>query len=295
MIRFFIGLLFFIGSLAANDKIKISVSIIPQAYFVKQIAGDLVDVNIMVQKGKSPETYEPSIKQLQELAQSRIYFGIGMPFENAWLSRFKSVNPNIIIVEPLEDGVLEGYTKKYNIINHHNHHDNHDNHDNHDDHDDHHNHQPHIWLSFELSKLHIIRIANTLSSIDPKNSKIYKSNLGKFLAKVDDLYNRYKPVFANSKKSFLVFHPAWSYMANELGITEYAVEQDGKEAKIAHTRDILKIIKENDIKAIFIQPQFSQKNALSIAKEAGIEVKFADPLSYEWLDNLENFLSEIAR
>lgn len=292
MIRFFIGLLFFIGSLAANDKIKISVSIIPQAYFVKQIAGDLVDVNIMVQKGKSPETYEPSIKQLQELAQSRIYFGIGMPFENAWLSRFKSVNPNIIIVEPLEDGVLEGYTKKYNIINHHNHHNHHDHHDHHDDH---HNHQPHIWLSFELSKLHIIRIANTLSSIDPKNSKIYKRNLGKFLAKVDDLYNRYKPVFSNSKKSFLVFHPAWSYMANELGITEYAVEQDGKEAKIAHTRDILKIIKENDIKAIFIQPQFSQKNALSIAKEAGIEVKFADPLSYEWLDNLENFLSEIAR
>ena len=45
---------------------------------------------------------------------------------------------------------------------------------------------------------------------------------------------------------------------------------------------------------MLIQPQFSQKNALTIAKEAGIEVKLADPLSYDWLNNLESFLNEIA-
>lgn len=282
MIRFFVLSLLIICGVFADEKINISVSVIPQAYFVKQIAGDLVDINIMVQKGKSPETYEPSIKQLQELSQSKVYFGIGMPFEDAWLSRFRSVNPDMLIVEPLEMGVLENYMKKYHIS-----------HDNH--HDEAHHHPPHIWLSFELSKLHIIKIANTLSSIDPKNSRIYKENLGKFLGKIDDLYNKFRPVFANSKQSFLVFHPAWSYVANELGLTEYAIEKDGKEAKISHTRDILAIIKEHNIKVIFIQPQFSQKNALAIAEETGIEVKIADPLSYDWLDNLESFLNEVAK
>lgn len=266
MSRLLIGILFFLCSLFANDKINVSVSIIPQAYFVNQIAGDLVDVNVMVKKGKSPEIYEPSIKQLQELSQSKVYFGIGMPFESAWLTRFKSVNPDMLIVEPLEDGALEKYGMKYNI-NHdeHDHHDHYDHH-HHDEHD--HHHQPHIWLSFELSKLHINRITNTLSNIDPKNSKVYKENAEKLLSRIDDLYNKFRPIFSDAKKSFLVFHPAWGYIANELGITEYSIEEDGKEAKIAHTKDILDIIKEHDIKVIFIQPQFSQKNALSIAKQA---------------------------
>ena len=120
MIRFFVLSLLIICGVFADEKINVSVSVIPQAYFVKQIAGDLVDINIMVQKGKSPETYEPSIKQLEELSQSKEYFGIGMPFEDAWLSRFRSVNADMLIVEPLEMGVLENYMKKYHL-NHDNH------------------------------------------------------------------------------------------------------------------------------------------------------------------------------
>ncbi|MBR7118212.1 MAG: zinc ABC transporter substrate-binding protein [Helicobacteraceae bacterium] len=285
MIKIFVSLLFFVCGIFASDRINVSVSVIPQSYFVKQIAGDLVDVNVMVQKGKSPETYEPAIKQLQELSKSRIYFGIGMPFEDAWLDRFQSVNPDMLIVKPLQDGILDEYNKKYNINHNESHHD----HDHHD-----HNHPPHIWLSFELSKLHAKKIADTLISINPKNTQIYKENLEKFINKIDNLYNRFKIIFADSKKSFLVFHPAWNYIANELGLTEYAIQEDGKEAKIAHTRDILEIIEENNIKVMLIQPQFSQKNALTIAKEAGIEVKLADPLSYDWLNNLESFLNEIA-
>ena len=139
-----------------------------------------------------------------------------------------------------------------------------------------------------------MQITDTLISINPENTQIYKENVEKFIDKIDNLYNRFKIIFDDSKKSFLVFHPAWNYIADELGLTEYAIQKDGKEAKIAHTRDILEIIKENDIKVMFIQPQFSQKNALAIAKEAGIAVKIADPLSYEWLESLESFLGEVA-
>lgn len=292
MIKILVPLIFFVCNIFASEKINVSVSVIPQSYFVKQIAGDLVNVNVMVQKGKSPETYEPTIKQLQELSNSKIYFGIGMPFEDAWLDRFKSVNPNMQLIKPLPDGILDKYNKKYDI-NHHSHHEHSHHEHSHDEHE-HHNHPPHIWLSFELSKLHAKQIADTLININPKNTQIYKENLQNFIDKIDNLYNRFKIVFADSKKSFLVFHPAWNYIANELGLSEYAIEEDGKEAKIAHRRDILEIIEKNNIKVMFIQPQFSQKNALTIAKEAGIEVKLADPLSYDWLESLEHFLNEIA-
>lgn len=272
-----------------NANINVSVSVIPQAFFVKQIAGDLVNVNIMVDKGKGPETYEPSIKQLKSLSKSDVYFFIGIPFENAWLERFKGVNPNMKIVQPLQKGILEEYLAKYEDN------DNHHDHEKHYSDEKHHHHSPHIWLSFVLSKAHAKQIAQTLIEIDPKNTQIYNKNLEKFLSEIDEAYEDSKKMFENNKKSFLVFHPAWEYLANELNIKEYSIEKEGKEAKINHTKKILNIIKQNNIKVIFVQPQFSQKSANAIAKEANLKVKIADPLSYDWLNNLKNFLKEIAK
>ncbi|MDE6885622.1 MAG: zinc ABC transporter substrate-binding protein [Helicobacteraceae bacterium] len=323
---FKIILVVFICVLPLSAKMIISVSVLPQAFFVKQIAGNLVDVNIMVPKGKSPETYEPSIKQLQELSKSSLYFNIGMPFEKAWLERFKAVNPNMKIIPPLEQSDFNAYldtfsehnkegdrgdflhnhnqdsthniykhnsrdsvikSKQDPMINTHKHNKLESNHINHA-------HEPHIWLSFILSKYHIKQIANSLIDLDSANADIYKQNLEKILQRIDVLYNESKKKLETKNKSFLVYHPAYSYIANELGLVEYSIERDGKEAKITHTKEILEIIKKHNIKTIFIQPQFSQKNALAIAKEAKLKVEMNDPLAYEWLDNLEKFIDLLA-
>lgn len=293
MIRIFIAI--FGLCVILNANVSVSVSIIPQAFFVKKIAGDLADVNIMVQKGKSPETYEPSIKQLKSLSQSAVYFRIGMPFEDAWMERFKSVNPNMKIIQPLKNNDLEKYLEQFEDEDHHNdagHSHDEDSHD--EDSHEGYNHAPHIWLSFILSKLHATQIAESLIDLDSKNAKIYKKNLDSFLSEIDRAYEDSKQLFKDNKKAFLVFHPAWGYVANELGLKEYAIEKDGKETKISHTKEILEIIKQNNIKIIFTQPQFSQKNAKAIAKEANIEVRVADPLSYDWLNSLIDFLKIIA-
>lgn len=276
----------FIGSSCLFGKMTVTVSVIPQAYFVHQIAGDLVDVNIMVETGNSPEVYEPSIKQLQALSKSNAYFYVGMPFEKAWDKRFRGVNEDILIVDPVERKDMDNYSRSYNIDYHE--------YNNDHSHDIGHDHPPHIWLSFELSKLHVKQITATLSKLDPENAGIYEKNSNRFIKEIDDLYSHYKAVFKGKKKAFLVFHPAWSYIANELNLKEYAIEKDGKNAKISHTKGILKIIKNNNIKYIFVQPQFSTKLANAIASEAGIKIKVADPLDYNWLNGIKSFLEDIA-
>jgi len=77
------------GFLFAN--VSVTVSIVPQKYFVKKIAGEKVEVSVMVHPGDSPATYEPSPKQMADLAKSDIYFAIGVPFEKRWLPRFQNV------------------------------------------------------------------------------------------------------------------------------------------------------------------------------------------------------------
>lgn len=282
----------------AFAKISVSVSVIPQAYFVERIAGDLVEVNIMVQKGKSPEMYEPSIKELKSLSESQLYFNIGMPFENAWIKRFQGVNPKMKIIPPLKQGELEAYLAKYSKKQTH---DSHDGEHHHGDsakytHDssDSHTHLPHIWLSFVLSQANANIIAESLCEIDTANCPTYKANLALLLKDIDNLWKHFKGVFGDKGGAFLVYHPAFSYIANELNLAEFAIEEDGKDAKITHKKAIFDLIKTHNIKSIFIQPQFSYKNAKIIAKEAKITLKTADPLAYDWIANITEFLNEVA-
>lgn len=300
--KILIALFLAFGALFA--KVSVSVSIIPQAYFVEKIAGDLASVNIMVQKGKSPETYEPSVKELQNLSKSQLYFNIGMPFERAWVKRFLGVNPKMKIIQPLKSGELEKYNADSAKNAHENHsHDLHKGHENHAHHDEHehdshehnHAHLPHIWLSFILSQAHARQISDALCEVDSANCATYKANLEILLKEISNLHAHFKSVFKGKGGAFLVYHPAFSYLANELGLREFSIEVDGKDAKIAHTREIFAIIKKHKIKSIFIQPQFSSKNAKIIAKEASLTIKTADPLAKNWSENIAEFLREVAK
>ena len=88
------------------DKPVVSVSIIPQQYFIEQLAGDLAEVNVLVPPGASPATYEPTVSQLGKLEQSAVYMRIGyIGFEQSWMDNFSAVNPEMklsgAVVSPL--------------------------------------------------------------------------------------------------------------------------------------------------------------------------------------------------
>ena len=146
---FLVGLFVMAGfantSNASNtqERIKIAVSIAPQVFFVQKIGGDRVEVANMVPQNKSPEIYEPLPSQLKLLADSKIYFGIGMPFEKRWLERFKSTNRGMKIVD-----LSNGLNRR---ISTHSHKDSHS----HKAHKHSHSHDakdydPHVWLSPNL-------------------------------------------------------------------------------------------------------------------------------------------------
>jgi ABC-type Zn uptake system ZnuABC Zn-binding protein ZnuA len=99
LISIIFGVLYvFLDNAFAADKLPVFVSIVPQKYFVQQIGKNLVDVQTMVRPGASPATYEPQPKQMADLSTAKIYFAIGVPFENAWLSKIAAANPNMRFV-----------------------------------------------------------------------------------------------------------------------------------------------------------------------------------------------------
>jgi zinc transport system substrate-binding protein len=272
--------IFFHRPALAADPLPVFVSINPQKYFVQQIGKDLVSIQVLVPPGASPATYEPKPRQMADLSKTKTYFAIGVPFENAWLDKIAAANPDMTVVHT-DDGI-----EKIPMASHR-----------HDAEGAHHEagtHEhrvldPHIWLSPPLVKIQAGTIMNTLQKLDPSHRAEYQNNYRQFVAQIDELHNELKMVFENEQGlQFMVFHPSWGYFAQAYGLRQMPVEIEGKDPKPAQLKALIEHAKEEGIKVIFVQPQFSTKSAQLVAREIGGQVAVANPLAGDWLANLRD-------
>ena len=287
-----------LGLVALYAKGQVSVSILPQEYFVKQIAGDAVEVNVMVGEGADPHTYEPKPKQMTALEKSDLYFAIGIEFEEAWLPKFQKSYPNLKIVKTdagVEKIKFEGHHEhadhdhhdaKHEHADHDAHHDHKHEHAGHDHHDHEHHHgefDPHIWLDPVSVKVQAKNIAAALIEKYPENKALFEANLAKFEARLDKLDGFIKNTLSNVKnREFIVYHPSWGYFAKRYDLEQIAIEVEGKEPKPAQLKELIEEAKEHRVKVIFVAPQFSKKAAQTIAKESGASVVEIDQLPLDW-------------
>ncbi len=264
----------------AAEKLDITVSILPQKYFVERIGGETVDVNVMVEPGASPATYEPKPQQMQALSEAEAYVRIRVPFENAWMSRIESANPEMKIVD-LTQGI-----DRQPIAQHH-HHGEHDH--SHDHEEETANLDPHIWLSPALVKEQAETIYTALVELNPDRATQYQDNLDAFLADIDSLDQTIETSLADlEQRTFMVFHPAWGYFAEEYNLEMVPIEVGGTEPSAAELSQFVKEAKAEEISVIFVQPQFSEQSANAIAQSVNAEVLQIDPLAENWLENMQS-------
>ena len=178
MILLFLLGISFLSPASAENRMKVTVSIFPQKYFVQKIGGDLVDISVMVLPGSSPATYEPKPKQMVKLTESKIYFAIGVSFEEVWLKKFVGASPEMRIIAT-QNGIKKIPMKRHL----------------HDDKERNHGKavahagikDPHIWLSPPLVMMQARNILNALRRVDPTNREIYESNYKIFVTELVDL------------------------------------------------------------------------------------------------------------
>ncbi len=255
----------------ANKKLSVFVSIVPQKYFVQQIGKDLVDVHVMVKPGASPAIYEPKPRQMVALSKTKLYFSIGVPFENTWLKKISAANPKLIVVHTDSD------IQKIPMDGEHG--------------DEHHEKEaldPHIWLSPELVKIQAKTILNALKKADSVHKKLFETNYTIFIKQVTNLNLKLQHIFkGKGRQRFMVFHPSWGYFAKAYNLTQIPIEIEGKAPKPAQLKKLIAHARKNKVRVIFVQPQFSNKSAELIANEIKGQIVFADPLAADWMANMQ--------
>lgn len=262
-------ILLFLSQIAFSREI-IAVSIPVQQEFVQKIVGNKYEVISLVKPGVNPHDFEPKFSDVKKINSALAYFGIGIEFEEVWLERFKAQNKKMKIY----DNSL-GIAKINFAHSHEEHH--------------HEEGDTHIWLSAHNAKQIANNIYEALKELEPNQN--YTESYQSLIAEINQTDSQLKQILSAlpEHQKFVVFHPMLGYFARDYHLEEIAIEIEGKSPKIQEMANVIETIKQNNLKIIFAQPEFSTKAAEFIAKESGAQLGFFSPLQTPWSENLLGF------
>ena len=265
---------------AGDEHITVAVSLQPYATIVKMVGGARVNVVTLLPPGADPHNYEPKPAIIKAFSLAQVYFTDSSGLDKAWMPRFLAANKKVNVIN-MSNGI-----EWMNME-----HDGHDLHGHHDVDLD-----PHIWTSPARVKILAMNIFNFLKKYDPEHMKYYVAryqNTQELLEKKSREINEAVINMPPKSRSFIVFHPSYGYLAKDYKLKQYAIEVNGKEPKPRDLSKLIQIGRKNGTKIVFVQPQFSKRAAQTIAKDLGAVIVETDPLSDDFIGNLQKFIDAL--
>lgn len=277
-----IGIFIVSGTAAEAAPLRVFVSVSPQQTFVERIGTNKVVVQTMVRPGYSPATYEPTPRQISALANADLYLRIGVPFEQAWMTRISAVNPSMRIHDARQGIEVPA------VASH--------GHGSHGTDGHHADHDPHLWTNPLLVKRMAQTIRDALSELDPVNRAHYEHNYESYAAELDALDAEIRSLLDELEdRRFMVFHPAWGHFARAYRLVQIPIERGGKQPGPQTLTEIISQAKRDQVRVIFVQPQFDQKLAQQVARNIGGRVVVIDPLSPDYTNNMRKVAQQVAQ
>ena len=274
-----ISFLFFIGCTEQKTVIEnhAVVSIAPLKPLVESILGDDFEVSVLVPFGASPETFEPTPKQLREVESARFVFGTGLlEFEQELLHRIAR-NEQIISTSQGID-LIAGTCSHA----HHNHACSHT-----------HGIDPHIWCSPKSLGKMAENIYDAIMEEMPDSTK-YEERYTTLCTKLLELDEEISEMCRQTPRTtFMIYHPALTYLARDYGLTQIAIENEGKEPSAKHLAHIIKQAENEGLKHIFYQSEFPASSVEIICKDINATAVEINPLEEDIFTNIRHIVTLI--
>ena len=278
--------LFFIGCGERNIVVenRAVVSIAPLKPLVESILGDDFKVSVLVPLGASPETFEPTPKQLREVESARFVFGTGLlEFEQTLLKRVARNEQIINLSQGIE--LIAGTCSHAHHVhsaecqhNHHNHA---------------HGVDPHIWCSPKSLGKMAENIHSAIVREMPDSTK-YEDRYTTLCLKVLELDEEVAEMCRQSQHNiFLIYHPALTYLARDYGLTQVAVENEGKEPSAKHLARIIEQARTESVKHVFYQSEFPATSVEVICKDINATAVEINPLAEDIFTNIRHIVTLI--
>jgi zinc transport system substrate-binding protein len=244
----------------------------PLGWLAEQVGGDRVAVRVLISPGRDPHHFEPTPGDVRGLGEARLALRVGHPafgFEERLLAPLSRRSAPIATVSLAEVAQKAGASLGGD---------------------------PHLWLSPPVLVEAAGRLAEVLAELDPQGAARYRQRGAALQEELRALDERLLERLAASPcRTFLVDHPAWGSFAERYGLTQLALEIDGKEPGPASLVRLMGEAESAGIRKLLVLPGKPSGSTRTISRTLGADVETLDPLAPEVPATLERLADLVAR
>lgn len=276
------------GRSSSVPRLRIVASIAPLASLAARIAGPEAHVLTLIPAGASEHAWEPVPRVVEKVSRAQAFVQVGFGFD-AWAVKLLEANaPGCVRIDasrgvdpvqesgehagahPADPGSSAREEQRAQGSN------------------------PHYWLDPLSLEGGVRQLVEVLARLDPDRSAEYRSRGQQTCTDLEALDAEIRRRTAQfSSRKLLTFHDAWSYFARRYGLEIVgSIEQfPGKEPGTRHVVNVVRLAREQGVRAVFAEPQSPTKAAEVIAAECGIPMRLLDPLGGEAVPGRGDYFS----
>ena len=246
----------------ASGKVTVIASFYPLQEFAQQVGGDRVTVRTLVPFGVEPHDWEPSPRDLVDIARAQVFLYNGSGFE-PWVERVLSeVGEGIPVVVSATQGMdlLEAQDlvgRNQGGVD------------------------PHVWLDPLRAREQVGLIKQALQQADPENADLYEMNAISYAQRLEDLHHRYQEGLRDCRSRILLTsHAAFGYLADRYALTPLAISGLSPEVEPSPGRlaELVTIAREAGVRYIFFESLVSPAVAETLARELQAQTLVLNPI-----------------
>jgi zinc transport system substrate-binding protein len=257
---------------SSNKKISVVATIFPQYDFVRAIAGDNVDISMLLPPGAESHSFEPTPQDIIRIQNCDIFIYVGGESDQwveAILSGIDTSKMTIITlmscVQTVEEEIVEGMQNEDDAE------------DSEPGNSDEPEYDEHVWTSPLNAKMIVEKISSALCEADTANAKSYQDNTAAYLAQLDNLDAKFKAVVSEASRTELIFGDRFPfrYFVDEYGLKYYAAFPGcaaETEASPATIKFLIDKINEDEIPVVFHIEMSNEQVANTISEATGAKV-----------------------
>ena len=225
---------------SSNEKnFSIMCSLFPVYDFAKEVAKDYAEINLILRPGVEPHEFEPSPLDIKKLNDADVFIFTGRYMEE-WAEKFSRSLKNTLVIDASEN--VKIFHK-----------------------------DPHIWLDLSNAQEMVMNIAEGLAKAKPEYKEIFYENAKNYCEKLSELDAKFMSL---DKNKTLVFAGefTFNYFIRRYNFNYISAYDDENEPSIKKMAEILKFIKDNDVKYIFADAFGISNITHSISEQTGTEI-----------------------
>ena len=285
-----------------DGRISVVTTIFPQYDFVRQIAGENVELKMLLKPGEETHSYEPTPQDIIAIQNSDIFIYVGGE-NDAWVEDILESMPEADMrtlklmdcVDTVEEEHVEGMQEQPG----HSHEEEESHEDETEEEHSVHEIDEHVWTSPVNASAIVDKIKELLVQADPENRQTYEENAEAYEAELAELDAEFRDVVDNAGRSLVVFGDRFPfrYFADEYGLDYYAAFPgcaSDTEPSAATMAFLINKVKEEEIPAVLKMELSNENIANAIAEATGTEVRTfysCHNLTAEEFEDGETYLS----